>query len=201
MRQERKAGKVPPTEPARQSGASVPSFPSPRPLPMALHLRTGSQSLDLDRDGDTFHVDGDAADIRTARLRSSSPDVETRLLVVDGRPRVVTVERDAGATRVWIDGQPVEVEVRTEADLLLERFGFDAGDTAAEREVRAPMPGLVLRVLVEPGQTVEAGAGLVVLEAMKMENELAAPAAGTVAAVHAAAGDAVGKNDLLIEME
>ncbi|MGB3542441.1 biotin/lipoyl-containing protein, partial [Rubrivirga sp.] len=60
---------------------------------------------------------------------------------------------------------------------------------------------LVLRVLVEAGDPVEAGQGVVVLEAMKMENELSAPAAGTVAAVRVEAGDAVGKNDVLIEVD
>src|SRR5690606_37538113 len=82
-----------------------------------------------------------------------------------------------------------------------ERFGMDTGASAAQREVRAPMPGLVLQVLVAPGDAVEEGQGLVVLEAMKMENELRAPAAGTVAAVHVAPGVAVGKNALLMEME
>ena len=114
---------------------------------------------------------------------------------------MVTVERDGGTTRVWVDGAPVEVETRTDADLLLERFGLDVGDAAADREVHAPMPGLVLRVLVEPGDEVAEGQGVVVLEAMKMENELTAPAAGTVAAVHVAAGDAVAKNDLLVEVD
>ena len=93
----------------------------------------------------------------------------------------------------------LDLEIKDETALLLERFGFDDSAGAAEREIRAPMPGLVLRVLVEAGQTVEEGEGLVVLEAMKMENELRAPAAGTVEAVHVASGAAVGKNDLLIE--
>jgi pyruvate carboxylase subunit B len=166
---------------------------------MSLTLRTDRQSLALDRAGDATLVDGEPLDVRHTPLRAAGAD--TALVVVDGRPRVVTVERDGATTRVWIGGTPVEVAVKTEADLLLEWFGLDAGDAAAEREVRAPMPGLVLRVLAELGQAVEAGDGLVVLEAMKMENELAAPAAGTVAAVHAAPGDAVGKNDLLIELE
>lgn len=167
---------------------------------MALDLRTGDQSLALDRLDGVVIADGVPLDVRCTRLRTPSPDVETSLLVVDGRPRVVTVERTGKTARVWVDGTPVDVEVRTEADLLLERFGLDAGDAAAEREVRAPMPGLVLRVLAQPGDAVEAGDGLVVLEAMKMENELKAPAAGTVAAVHAAPGAAVGKNDLLVEL-
>ncbi len=168
---------------------------------MALDLRTGDQSLTLDHAEGAPTVDGAALDVRQRRLGTTGDTSETLLLVVDGRPRVVTVERDGGETRVWVDGAPVEVGVKTEADLLLERFGLDAGDAGADREIKAPMPGLVLRVLVEPGQAVEAGQGVVVLEAMKMENELTAPAAGTVAAVHAAPGGAVAKGDLLIEID
>ena len=167
---------------------------------MALHLRTGDQSLALDRSDDGWTTDGDALDVRSAKLGARGT-AETHLVVLDGRPRVVTVERDGAATRVWIDGAPVDVEVRTESDLLLERFGLDAGDAAADREIKAPMPGLVLRVLVAPGDAVAAGQGVAVLEAMKMENELSAPADGTVAAVHVAPGDAVGKGDLLIEVD
>jgi biotin carboxyl carrier protein len=61
------------------------------------------------------------------------------------------------------------------------------------------MPGLVVRILVEAGQEVEVGAGLVVLEAMKMENELRATAAGTVGAVRAQPGEAVEKGQVLVE--
>ncbi|MEM1116479.1 MAG: acetyl-CoA carboxylase biotin carboxyl carrier protein subunit [Bacteroidota bacterium] len=168
---------------------------------MALDLRTADRSLTLDRKGNDVTADGEPLDVRHTTLRAPIPGAETLLMVVGGRPRVVTVERDGARTTVWVDGQPIDVAVRTEADVLLERFGLDAGDAAADREVRAPMPGLVLRVLAQPGSAVEAGDGLVVLEAMKMENELTAPADGTVASVHAAAGDAVGKGDLLVELE
>ncbi|WP_412068353.1 biotin/lipoyl-containing protein [Rubrivirga sp. IMCC43871] len=167
---------------------------------MPLHLRTGEQSLALDRADGALTADGDALDARRAVL-GTRPSAETALVVLDGRPRTVTVERDGGATRVWVDGAPIDVDVKTDADLLLERFGFDTADASADREVHAPMPGLVLRVLVAPGDAVEAGQGVVVLEAMKMENELTAPAAGTVAAIHASAGDAVAKNDLLVEVD
>lgn len=167
---------------------------------MALHLRSGEQALALDHADGVPTADGDPLDARRTPLGSRA-GAQAALLVVDGRPRVVTVERRDGDATVWVDGTPVEVEVKTDADLLLERFGLEAGDAAADREVHAPMPGLVLRVLVAPGDAVEAGQGVVVLEAMKMENELTAPAAGTVAAVHAAPGDAVGKNDLLVEVD
>jgi biotin carboxyl carrier protein len=63
------------------------------------------------------------------------------------------------------------------------------------------MPGLVVRVLVEPGHEVEAGTGLVVLEAMKMENELKASAGGTVSAIRSQAGEAVEKGQVLVEFQ
>jgi len=63
------------------------------------------------------------------------------------------------------------------------------------------MPGLIVRVNVEPGDRVQSGQGLVVMEAMKMENELRAQAAGTVKAVHAKPGSAVEKGALLVELE
>jgi pyruvate carboxylase subunit B len=63
------------------------------------------------------------------------------------------------------------------------------------------MPGLVVRVQVEAGQNVAAGAGVVVLEAMKMENELRATVAGTVRTVRVRAGEAVEKGQVLVEFE
>ena len=77
----------------------------------------------------------------------------------------------------------------------------DAGGALGPRELRAPMPGLVVRVLVEPGQRVSPGDGLIVVEAMKMENELRADAAATVETVSAQSGDAVDRDDLLITFE
>lgn len=162
---------------------------------MPLAVRSGLHSLTVEATADGPAVDGAPLDGRLTPLGGSA-----YLLVLGGRPRVVTVERDGRTLRVTHGGTTVPVEVRTPADLLLERFGLDTADASAEREVRAPMPGLVLRALVAPGQAVRAGEGVVVLEAMKMENELTAPADGVVAAVHAAPGAAVAKGDLLVEL-
>jgi pyruvate carboxylase subunit B len=121
-------------------------------------------------------------------------------MLTNGRSTPVVVTPGAqGILNVTLGEQQVAVRVKDEKDLLLERFGLDTADTAADLEVRAPMPGLVLKVAVEPGQSVAAGDSLLVLEAMKMENELRAPGDTVVKAVHAAPGDAVGKNALLIE--
>jgi biotin carboxyl carrier protein len=94
---------------------------------------------------------------------------------------------------------------RWEAEVVDERTRHIRSLTAgAERArgptaLRAPMPGLVLRLLVEPGREVARGDGLVVLEAMKMENELKAPAGGVVGAVHVRPGEPVEKGQVLVE--
>ena len=172
-------------------------------MSLQIHLADASYDLDV---GDGVRLDDLPLDVRAERLGGTDA-APTYLLVLDGRPHVLTLERDASeaaggaSVRVTVQNHVVEATVKDETAQLLERFGMDAGAGAAQREVRAPMPGLVLQVLVAPGDAVEEGQGLVVLEAMKMENELRAATAGTVAAVHAAPGDAVGKSDLLVEME
>ena len=123
-------------------------------------------------------------------------------LLIDGRSLPVTIEEaPGGRLRVTVDGRPVDVTVKDEKALLLERFGLNEAAGAAERTVYAPMPGLVLDVIVEPGQQVQAGDGLLVLEAMKMENELRAQTNGVVKTLHVTPGDAVVKNALLLEFE
>ena len=76
----------------------------------------------------------------------------------------------------------------------------EPGAGAAAGSLVAPMPGAVLRVLVAPGATVAAGDPLVVVEAMKMEHQVAAPADGTVGEVHVAPGDQVETGQLLLVM-
>lgn len=123
-------------------------------------------------------------------------------LLIDGRSySAVVLEETDGVSRVHIGNREFEVHLKNERDLLLERFGLAAARAAGVLEVRAPMPGLVLSVAVEPGQEVAAGSGLLVLEAMKMENEIRSDRDALVKAVHVSPGDAVGKNDLLIELE
>jgi biotin carboxyl carrier protein len=83
---------------------------------------------------------------------------------------------------------------------LQGRRGAGAG-TEGPRPVKAPMPGRVVRVLVEAGDAVEEGQGVVVIEAMKMQNELKSPKAGRVSRVGVAVGDTVGSGDVLVVVE
>lgn len=78
--------------------------------------------------------------------------------------------------------------------------GRDRNIGGAQSEVRAPMPGRVVKVLVEPGQAVQPGQACVVVEAMKMENELTAPRAGTIESLHVEVGASVEPNALLVRL-
>jgi pyruvate carboxylase subunit B len=169
----------------------------PTPSDPQYRALVGDHAFDIDfREGDLL-LDGKPVDYS---FEAVSEGYYT--LLVDGHTYPVVIEPlSQDRVRVTLRGRQIEVQIKNQRALLLERFGLEDAGAAAQREVRAPMPGLVLRVLVEPGQEVQAGDGLVVLEAMKMENELRAQAPGTIAAIHAAPGDAVSKNALLLEID
>ena len=103
--------------------------------------------------------------------------------------------------RLWTGNRMVSASVQDERDQLLAEWGFAAGGESDVQELVAPMPGLVLSVLVSDGETIQAGQPLLVLEAMKMENELRAEKDATVRTVRVQAGDAVTKAQVLIEFE
>jgi len=83
-------------------------------------------------------------------------------------------------------------------DLLLEKMGIANLETVQVNDLKAPMPGLILDILVTPGQTVKKGDQLLILEAMKMENVLKAPGDGVVASIEVEKGKSVEKGQILI---
>ena len=102
---------------------------------------------------------------------------------------------------VYPCGLPVELRVESERDRHLREFDKEEGKEAGLREVRAPMPALVVSLEVSQGDRVTSGKGLIVLEAMKMENEIRAQHEGTVGEILVKEGDAVDKGDLLMRLE
>src|SRR3989441_12027434 len=103
--------------------------------------------------------------------------------------------------RSGVVGERVEIEVVDERTRQIQALTGGRVAAAPPGTIRAPMPGLVVRVEEEPGQRVDAGAGLVVVEAMKMENELRAPGAGIVAAGHVAPGQEVERGAALVTLQ
>ena len=153
--------------------------------------------MDISVRADECTLDGRTVPFSYERLGE-----ERMALLIDGKSYVAAVlEASGDRRRIGIGGSTFDVSLKSERTLLLERFGLSGGAESATLKVHAPMPGMVLSVAVEPGQLVEAGTGALLLEAMKMENELRVERGGTVRAVHVAPGDAVGKNDLLLEIE
>ena len=114
----------------------------------------------------------------------------------------VVVRRGAlrGAYTLWVDGFRFEVEALYERTRSIRELSAASSGPAGPKPLTAPMPGLIVRVNVQVGDAVQAGQGLVVMEAMKMENELRAQAAGQVKAVLVSAGTAVEKGATLIEL-
>jgi len=100
--------------------------------------------------------------------------------------------------RLRVNGKVVPVAIHSLEDRLLERIGIDRAELTKVAELRAPMPGLVRDILVKPDQEVQEGDPLLVLEAMKMENVIKSPTAGTVASIAVESGQTVEKNDLLV---
>lgn len=110
---------------------------------------------------------------------------------------VVLLPQDAGL-ELWWRGQRYPVRVEREAIYALRRhFKAKQGDETAGYAITAHMPGLVTQVKVTEGQAVKRGEGIIVLEAMKMENELNAPAAGIISQLNVRVGEQVEKGRLL----
>lgn len=98
-----------------------------------------------------------------------------------------------------INGKRAEVQVKDKFDLLLEQLGMDKMKNVHHDTIKAPMPGLVLNVLVGEGHEVKKGDTLLILEAMKMENAIKSPTNGIVKKIHVQPKTAVEKNQILIE--
>ena len=125
-----------------------------------------------------------------------------RQLMVDGRPVILSVESlGRGRWALTRAGDRLEVEVLDERTHHIRSLTGTGENRKTVDVLKAPMPGLVVRVLTQSGDAVSAGTGLVVLEAMKMENELKASAAAVVKAVRVAPGEAVEKGQVLLEFE
>jgi pyruvate carboxylase subunit B len=150
-------------------------------------------------DGEGVHVGGE--------------DVAAHVATIDGTPvRMVTIGNEVhrvvvrpGAARgeytLWLDGFRLHVEALDQRSRAIRELSGPAAGPSGPAPLTAPMPGLIVRVHVAVGDAVAAGQGLVVMEAMKMENELRATAAGKVKAIIATPGTAVEKGALLIELE
>lgn len=114
--------------------------------------------------------------------------------------RVVETTPTSKQTRIEVDGAVFDVDIKDPLDQMLDNMGFGKSSTKHVKDIKAPMPGLVLEVNVQEGQEVKAGDKLLILGAMKMENSIVIPTDGVIKSIRVKAGDAVEKGQLLIDL-
>jgi biotin carboxyl carrier protein len=120
-------------------------------------------------------------------------------LLIDGKAYEIKRERTATDLHLWVGSARYVAEIRDPRSLRSRR-GSDA-DSPGPRKLLAPMPGKVVRVLLQEGSEVAAGQGVLVVEAMKMQNEIRSPRHGRVEKIVAGAGAAVNAGDVLAIVE
>jgi biotin carboxyl carrier protein len=102
---------------------------------------------------------------------------------------------------ITINGNNYDIKINDSYDQLVDQMGLLSNTAQKAQNIKAPMPGLIMDILVEVGQEIEEGTPLLVLSAMKMENQILAQGAGAIKSIEVAIGDTVDKGQLIIEME
>ena len=143
----------------------------------------------------------------TLNEKAVEGDIETvnsneyNLLLNNRSYNIQLMKTDAAEKKLVlkINGKKYTIDVKDKYDELLHNLGLDNIASKKVNDVKAPMPGMVLNILVGEGQQVKKGDSLIVLEAMKMENILKSPTDGTIKKISAIKGTAVEKNQLLVQ--
>ncbi|HKJ92532.1 MAG TPA: biotin/lipoyl-containing protein [Longimicrobiales bacterium] len=158
-------------------------------------IKNRTYEVDL---ADAPRIDGERVDAELVAV----PGTPVRHLLADGRSMTVVARRgERGEWELHLAGARFDAAVVDERTRAIRAMTGKAGEAAGPRPVRAPMPGLVVGLLVEEGQAVAAGDGVAIVEAMKMENELKAEAPGVVSRIVVETGQAVNKGDVLVEFD
>ncbi|HET9947995.1 MAG TPA: acetyl-CoA carboxylase biotin carboxyl carrier protein subunit [Longimicrobiales bacterium] len=164
---------------------------------MRYHVEIGGRSFEVDVGDDGVRIDGRAVEVALERAEATP----VRALALGGSVRRLLARRvGSGRWRVQLGGAPVVAEVVDERTRAIRERAGAAAAPSRPAPVLAPMPGLVVHVAVAEGDVVAAGQGVAIVEAMKMENELRASAAGVVTRVLVRRGQTVEKDQLLVEL-
>lgn len=151
---------------------------------------------------------------QTNDIEITQQDLETADIIPAGEDRlhileafqsqlIEVVHADYAARQfvLRINGKDVTVKLRDEVESRVHAMGFDTNRNHVKlNHVSSPMPGMVLKILVQEGQEVQEGDPVIVLEAMKMENVLNAPTNGVISKIHVTEKQNVDKNAILVEL-
>jgi len=147
---------------------------------------------------DRLTVDGRSIEVDYRWLSESN----TLSLIIDGITHTVALTSDEDGCIIQVDGRDLNATIRDErSEAIRKLVGAKQVRKDTANEIKAPMPGLVVKVNVSEGDVVKKGQGVMVVEAMKMENEIHSPSDGIVKKMMVETGKAVDKNELLITLE
>src|SRR5580765_1144310 len=164
---------------------------------MRYHVTVRSRTYVIDVDGGSVTVDGEKLESHWAAI----PGTPLMHLLLGNESWTVACQQlERSRWALGAAGERLEVEVQDDRSKQIEALTGQGRKPVVGGVIKAPMPGLVVRVEVSKGEVVEVGRGVVVVEAMKMENELRAQTRGVVEQVHVKAGDRVEKGAPLVTL-
>ena len=164
---------------------------------MKYFVTVRGRTIEVDLDANGMRVDGREV---SAELREL-PGSRVRHLLADGSAlALVAAPVEAGVWDLYVEGARHRIEVVDERTRAIRAMTGQSAAARGPAPIKAPMPGLVTRIEVAPGDVVHAGQGIVVIEAMKMENELRADADAIVESVLVTPGQAVEKGAILVQL-
>ena len=152
----------------------------------------------------SFSVEGNTVDGRQVLTDIIALEDRFFHLLSDGKSyniEVVKADKTSKLVTLKVNGNTYEVSAKDKFDLLMDQMGFSSADAGKIKELKAPMPGLVIEIRVKAGDTVKKGDPIIVLEAMKMENVLKATGEGTVKSIEVQKSQSVEKGQVLIIFE
>ncbi|MBI3232831.1 MAG: acetyl-CoA carboxylase biotin carboxyl carrier protein subunit [Bacteroidetes bacterium] len=162
-------------------------------------VELANQALDIEtKDGETY-INKELVSSNIVSLGNNKLNI-----IINNQPietELLSIDKENKSVSMMINNQKVEVKIKDSFDLLLHDLGLDSLAAKKVSDIKAPMPGLVLKVLATDGQTIKKGENLLILEAMKMENMLKAADDCVIKKILVNPGDKVEKNQILIQLE
>ena len=138
------------------------------------------------------HMDALQTSDSTFHVLENNHSYQVEIIETDFASKTITLE---------VNGNKYVANIQDEYDQLVKKLGFAATNNQKLKNVKAPMPGLIIDILVKEGQAIQKGDQLLILEAMKMENVIKAEGEGIVKSILTEKSKAVDKGQVIIEME
>jgi pyruvate carboxylase subunit B len=161
-------------------------------------VTVGGNRVEVAIDGEGLWVAGERVEARLAEVEGTP----VKIITIGDRVHRVVAQRgqSRGQYALWIDGHRYDVEALDERTRAIRDLSGATAQASGPAPLLAPMPGLIVRVNVQAGDNVQAGQAVVVMEAMKMENDLRTQSSGIVSSVRVKPGDTVEKGAVLVEL-